>query len=156
MIGAQVDFDVLGDGRLERGAVAALLGAHPGLDGGRRDAAGTVGNGRLEGGYQLGDDGILIGRIHRIDPTDHQDEVHFEVERLEAGDEFVNFRRIRAGEERDLHAAQFHRRDGAEFLHSGDHPDHARGIARILAVGVGDQAADKAEVGRHHAEPDVR
>ena len=111
-------------------------------------------DGGLDVGQELRDHRILVRRIHRIDAADHQDEIHFQIERLERVDEFIDFPAGGSGEKRDLHAGELDRRNLAELLHPGDHLHDALGIAWKPAGLIGQKTADETQVGRNDAELD--
>ena len=57
---------------------------------------------------ELAEHSVLVVWVHRVDATDHQHEVDFQSEALEACDQHIQLFRERAGEERDLHTVEGH------------------------------------------------
>ena len=71
--------------------------------------------GGLDVNEELFNRAIFVVRIRWIDTTDHHDELGFESEAFELGDEFVDVVGFGASEGRDLDGVYF---DGGEFADS--------------------------------------
>lgn len=151
-IGAEVDFNILRYRSVELGPVAGSICIHPLLDGGGGKVTNTVRNGRLQARNQLGNNGVFVGGVHRIGSANHQNKVDVEMERFESGDEFCNVARMGGREERNLDAGGFDRGSGHDFLHAGNRGECAVRVTRQTAIGIGNEASDKLEVGGDDSE----
>lgn len=115
----------------------------------------SVFDGGFQAGQELCDHRVLIGGVHWVHASDHEDEIHFESECLESLDEQAEFVRGSAWENRNLHTGERGRGCFDEFPHTGHDEDFARLVARESAVFIGNERADEAEVCRDDAELDL-
>ena len=154
-VGAEVDFDVLRDRRIEICAVARGVCVHPFLNGGGGEVTDTVCHGGFETCHKLRNDSVFVRGIHRIGTAHHEDEVDIELKGFEPSDEFSNVSRMRRCKERNLHTGRLHGRGRHDLLHAGNRCEGSVCVAWQTSVGVRDEAADELEMGWNDAEFDV-
>ena len=113
-------------------------------------------DGSFEAGHQLSDDGIFVRWIHRVCTSDHDNEVHFQLQRPEPGHKRFNIAGVGGSKERDLHATWAHCGGLTNCFHLRHDQQFALRVAGKLAMFIGDKASDEFDVGGDNAELDVR
>ncbi len=155
VIGAEVEFDVLGDAGLEFGVVGGWGSFEPGFDGGGVDLGDVVADGGVEVDEELGDGFVFVGWVHGVDAANHHDELGLEAEGAEGGDEGVGFFGEGGAEGGDLDEVDLDGGEVDEVASASGDDEFAFWGAGEFAVVIGDEGVEEAEVGAEDAEFDA-
>lgn len=155
LVGAVVEFDVLGDTGLEFFIVGGRSAFHPGFHRGRVDLSDVVAKSGIQVDEELVEGFVFISGVHGVDSADHHDELGLEPKLSDGGDEGIFFFRKGGAKGRDLDEINFDGGEFEDFACSGGNNEFAIRIAWKSSVFIGDEGFKEAEVGAEDAEFDT-